>query len=143
MAKSKSSQIGVQQQAQIQSLTPQQLLVSNLTEMPVEALYERVDQELKENVSLERDSVYAENMDFPDAQDSSESADSLEYPALSEFADATDSSADYSSPDDIPDNQPSAHSADTEAVTQETQSFYDQLEEQIGFFHLLRAPKSC
>ncbi len=136
MAKSKSSQIGIQQQAQIQSLTPQQLLVSNLTEMPVEALFERVDQELKENVSLERDSAYAENMDFPDAQDSSESADSLEYPALSEFADATDSSADYSSPDDIPDNQPSAHSADTEAVTQETQSFYDQLEEQIGFFHL-------
>ena len=38
------SQTGTQVQTQTQSLTPQQLLVSHLTEMPVEALYERVPQ---------------------------------------------------------------------------------------------------
>ena len=130
----RSSQIGVQVQTQTQSLSPQQLLVSNLTEMPVEALYERVDQELKENVSLERDdpqdsdsSEYAEGSETPD---SSEALDGPDAPDESEY------SADYRNSDDIPDNLPSARRADTEAVTQETQSFYDQLEEQIGFFHL-------
>ena len=49
------SQTGTQVQTQTQTLTPQQLLVSQLTEMPVEALYERVDQELKENTALERE----------------------------------------------------------------------------------------
>ena len=127
----KSSQIGVQLQAQTQSLTPQQLLVSNLTEMPVEALYERVDQELKENVSLERDS--SQEADFPDFPDASEAPDTPEAPDASDYSDYSD---DYSSPDDIPDNLPTVRRADTEAVTQETQSFYDQLEEQIGFFHL-------
>lgn len=128
MVNGKTSQIGVQLQTQTQTLSPQQLLVSNLTEMPVEALYERVDQELKENVSLERDS--SQDADFPEASDASETPD---FPDSSDYPDY---SADYSSPDDIPDNLPSARRADTEAVTQETQSFYDQLEEQIGFFHL-------
>ncbi len=130
----KSSQIGVQLQAQTQSLTPQQLLVSNLTEMPVEALYERVDQELKENVSLERDS--SQEADFPDFPDASEAPDTPEASEAPDASDYSDYSEDYSSPDDIPDNLPTARRADTEAVTQETQSFYDQLEEQIGFFHL-------
>ena len=130
----KSSQIGVQLQAQTQSLTPQQLLVSNLTEMPVEALYERVDQELKENVSLERDS--SQEADFPDFPDASEAPDTPEASEAPNASDYSDYSDDYSSPDDIPDNLPTARRADTEAVTQETQSFYDQLEEQIGFFHL-------
>lgn len=134
MVNGKTSQIGVQLQTQTQTLSPQQLLVSNLTEMPVEALYERVDQELKENVSLERDS--SQDADFPEASDASEAPDSSDSSDYSEYSDSSDYSADYSSPDDIPDNLPSARRADTEAVTQETQSFYDQLEEQIGFFHL-------
>lgn len=127
----KSSQIGVQLQTQTLALSPQQLLVSNLTEMPVEALYERVDQELKENVSLERDSAQdSDAFEGSDASDAPEGFEGFELPEVSDYA------ADYSSPDDIPDNLPSARFADTEAVTQETQSFYDQLEEQIGFFHL-------
>ena len=60
---SKASQVGVQVQTQTQTLAPQQLLVSQLTELPVEALYERVDQELKENVALERDDSQDFNSD--------------------------------------------------------------------------------
>lgn len=134
MVNGKSSQIGVQQQTQTQMLSPQQLLVSNLTEMPVEALYERVDQELKENVSLERDN--SQDTDFPDASEVSEAPEASDASEAPDYSDYSDYSDDYSTPDDIPDNLPSAHRADTEAVTQETQSFYDQLEEQIGFFHL-------
>ena len=134
MATSKSSQTGIQLQTQTQTLTPQQLLVSNLTEMPVEALYERVDQELKENVSLERDDT--QDIDGPDYPEALEAPDGPEVLASLDTTEASDYSADYSNPDDIPDNLPTARRANTEAVTQETQSFYDQLEEQSGFFHL-------
>ena len=109
---------------QTQTLTPQQLLVSRLIELPVEALYERVDQELTENVSLERDT---EHETF---------ADEAPYENTTADTELNDTTADYSTPDDIPDNLPAARQANTEAVTGETQSFYDQLEEQIGFFHL-------
>ncbi|MCR5781007.1 MAG: RNA polymerase factor sigma-54 [Bacteroidaceae bacterium] len=122
---SRFSQTGTQVQAQTQTLSPQQLLVSHLTEMPVEALYERVDQELKDNVSLERDTAPEEwddnSYDGESANDSSETYDST---------------ADYSSPDDVPDNMPSSGRSIPETVVGETLSFYDQLEEQIGFFHL-------
>ena len=119
----KSSQINVQVQAQTQTLSPQQLLVSHLTEMPVEALYERVDQELKENVSLERESDIE---DWEGNGDNGGEQEGVDY----------DQANDYSSPDDIPDNQPSSKSGVPETVVGETLSFYDQLEEQIGFYHL-------
>ena len=133
-----SSQVHLQVQTQNQILSPQQLLLSELTEMPIEALYERVDRELKENVSLEADSAepadYSEPTEYSDYNENDENTD---FSESSEFSDApSDYSADYSTPDDIPDNLPAARHGITEAVTQETQSFYDQLEEQIGFFHL-------
>lgn len=129
-----SSQVNVQLQSQLQTLSPLQLLVSQLVEMPIEALYERVDRELQENVSLEADPT--DSSDYTGSSENSDYSDDSEFPESSDNSDSSDYSADYSSPDDIPDNLPSAHSGVTEAVTQETQSFYDQLEEQIGFFHL-------
>jgi len=91
----------------------------------VEALYERVDQELKDNVSLECDTA-PEDWD-EGSYDGESSNDSSE---------TYDSRADYSSPDDVPDNMPSSGRSIPETVVGETLSFYDQLEEQIGFFHL-------
>ena len=122
---SRFSQTGTQVQAQTQTLSPQQLLVSHLTEMPVEALYERVDQELKDNVSLERDTA-------PEEWDDN----SYEGETANDSSESYDSTADYSSPDDVPDNMPSSGRSIPETVVGETLSFYDQLEEQIGFFHL-------
>lgn len=122
---SRFSQTGTQVQAQTQTLSPQQLLVSHLTEMPVEALYERVDQELKDNVSLERDTA-------PEEWDDN----SYEGETANDSSETYDSTADYSSPDDVPDNMPSSGRSIPETVVGETLSFYDQLEDQIGFFHL-------
>lgn len=131
---SKSSQVGVQVQTQTQTLAPQQLLVSQLTELPVEALYERVDQELKENIALERDDSQDFNSDesYEPTADASSGDDNYD----ADPAPADDATADYSTPDDVPDHLPSASQASTEAVVGEIQSFYDQLEEQIGFFRL-------
>lgn len=120
----KFSQTGTLVQTQTQNLTPQQLLVSNLTEMPVEALYERVDQELKENVALERDADSEKWEDSP--------LDAFPAEPHSDY----DQTADYSSPDDVPDNLPTGRTEVPETVVGETLSFYDQLEEQIGFLHL-------
>lgn len=120
----KFSQTGTLVQTQTQNLTPQQLLVSNLTEMPVEALYERVDQELKENVALERDADSEKWEDSP--------LDAFPAEPHSDY----DQTADYSSPDDVPDNLPTGRAEVPETVVGETLSFYDQLEEQIGFLHL-------
>ena len=138
-----SSQVNIQLQSQIQALNPQQLLVSELVEMPAEALYERVDRELQENVSLEADrtdnSDYSDGVDAAvgsDYADDSNYSDDSSYSDASELSASSDYAADYSSPDDVPDNLPSERSSVGESFTQETQSFYDQLEEQIGFFHL-------
>ncbi len=127
---SRYSQTGTQVQTQTQTLSPQQLLVRQLTELPIEALYERVDQELNENIALERDSNEADAYDnSPDAAD--------DFGNANEADTGYDSAADYSSPDDIPDNIAQANRRDAmETVVGETLSFYDQLEEQIGLFHL-------
>ncbi len=127
---SRYSQTGTQVQTQTQTLSPQQLLVRQLTELPIEALYERVDQELSENVALERDSNEADGFG-----DEAGAADG--YDSGAEDDSGYDSAADYSSPDDVPDNISGGYRHDSpDTVVGETLSFYDQLEEQIGFFHL-------
>ena len=125
----KFSQVGTQVQTQTQMLTPQQLLVSRLTELPVEALHERVDLELNDNVSLERD----------DSQDWDDEGATAEGPEASLPADSSaDEMGDFGMSDDYTDEQPSASTGRmaTEGMVGDTESFYDQLEEQIGFFHL-------
>ena len=127
---SRYSQTGTQVQTQTQMLSPQQLLVRQLTELPIEALYERVDQELNENIALERDN------DNADAYENGPDA-AADFGSNNEADTGYDSTADYSSPDDIPDNIVQANRRDAmETVVGETLSFYDQLEEQIGLFHL-------
>lgn len=137
------SQTGVQIQTQVQTLTPQQLLVARLTEMPIEALAERVDIELKENPTLER---RTDSDDFSnrvgEGSDYTADSDYSSESVLSGFAAETESgtydrAADYSSPDDIPDNLPTtSRRGIIDAIDGETRSFYDQLEEQIGLFNL-------
>lgn len=134
MVKSNSfAQSGVQVQTQVQTLTPQQLLVANLTEMPLQALAERVDIELKENPTLERTS---DGDDYADSGSESNPGDT-DLDTLDADTSHDDSSDDYSSPDDIPDNMPTtSRRGIIDAIDGETRSFYDQLEEQMGFFDL-------
>ena len=126
----RNTQIGTQVQTQTQTLSPLQLLVRQLTELPVEALYERVDQELNENIALERDE--SEHDDYDNGANESAALGNND-----EDNNSYDSADDYSSPDDVPDNlNPVSRRDAMETVVGETLSFYDQLEEQIGFLHL-------
>ncbi len=137
------SQTGVQVQTQVQTLTPQQLLVARLTEMPIEALAERIDIELKENPTLstqsDNDSYDADSAHSATSDEAGDSYadDSTLDDYSTEAASLADQRADYSNPDDIPDNQPTtSRRGIIDAIDGEAQSFYDQLEEQTGLFNL-------
>lgn len=127
------SQTGTQVQTQTQQLSLQQLLVSQLTEMPVEALYERVDQELKENIALERDSSEEESPLSSADGDATASAESGDDDGIQSYGDAGDF-GDALLAEDYGGGASSRE--ERGGVVGEMMSFYDQLEEQIGFFHL-------
>lgn len=106
-----------------QNLTPQQVLLVRLTEMPLEALQQRVENECLENPWLEKKQTEDDDMQ------------------TQEQAGSTDDTAfDYRSEDDIPDyllhptSSPSDKAENIEYA--DTFSFYDQLKEQMADFDL-------
>ena len=124
----KTNFIQTQTQTLTQTLTPQQLLVAELLELPVEALHERVETEMLENPTLEKDAdneaYEGEPMDQGDSGYETDTTNEL--------------LADYR-PDDIPEYLLRESSGRDEQATREwgdSQSFHDLLVEQIGFFHL-------
>lgn len=123
--------IQTQAQAQVQTLTPQQLLVAQLMELPVEALRERVETEMLDNPSLERDADH-------DLQDNDFATGDFMSESSSEGSQAEDRLADYT-PDDVPDyllRQVSGKEEGETRVWGETASFHDLLKEQMGFYNL-------
>ncbi len=129
------SQTTSQQQTQQQVLSPQQLLLSHLTELPIEALHERVDQELADNVSLERAATSSGDDYGSDASSSDDAAGESDAYDADELGDVSSFAADSSQDDD---SLPVAMvtRGDSGATASDTLSFYDQLEQQIGYYHL-------
>ena len=126
----KNIQAGTLQQKmeQTQTLSPQQVMVARLTEMSVEALKGRIENECQENPWLEKaEDMPAQNPDaetYDDAGGQSVDEDSG-YRAED----------DYSSEDDIPDYLIRQTGGTTRAENIEwadAQTFYDRLKEQAG-----------
>lgn len=123
-----SRQIQSQVQQQIQTLSPQQILVVKLLELPAVELEDRVRAELLENPALEEGREEAASDDFAaEGEGYEESGESAEYDSLS----------DYLSEDDIPDYklQERNRSKDDKAEEipfSDTTSFYEVLKEQLG-----------
>ena len=120
-------QVQAQQQVQQQTLTPQQVMLVRLTEMPIEALQQRIENECLENPWLEKaEGVEDESGTSGFSGDSGENGDSsAEY--------------DYRSEDDIPDYmlRPTYAKSTPENVEYgDTLSFYDQLKAQMPDFDL-------
>ncbi len=120
-----------QQLTQTQTLTPQQLMVVRLLELPVTELEERVQNELLENAALEESSE-------TDATDNTEAEENISE-GDEEYADATPATADalgdYLNSDDVPDYLLAR--ADSERDQREipfggTSSFYERLQAQVG-----------
>ena len=117
------AQTQMQQQQQVQSLTIQHVMAVRLTEMSLDALQQRVENECLENPWLEKEPA-AENSQ-PVAETGQQTVDDIV--------------ADYRSEDDIPDYLLRTHNGDNAPENVEygdTLSFYDQLKEQMGEYNL-------
>lgn len=125
-----------QREAQLQKLTPQQLLLVRLLEMPVADLEQRVKNETMENPALEEGRGEAESDDYGDEGNSS---DYGEYEDEEDYGTNADARLDdYASADDIPDYlQRQLDAAIIEPLPiGDTVSFLDDLREQMVDFNL-------
>lgn len=130
-----------QQQKLTQSITQQQLLQAQLTEMPITQLLERIDIEMNDNPALEQSSD-----DYPDYEEPSgphEPAEGAETPEDYEQEErqmAMDQALEQIGRDDeeLPVYYHGAQSGETheEVVYGQTESFIDQLNEQMNMTEL-------
>ena len=119
-----------QQQVQVQQLLPQQVLLVRLTEMPVEALQHRVEQECIENPWLEAQ---------PSSSLSEETENSREASLLVGEGEKDDAAYDYRSEEDMPDflmGESHSNNAAEFMPYDDTLSLTDRLREQMADFEL-------
>lgn len=138
-------QIQEQQQTlalkQTQSITQQQLLQAQLIELPIAQLLERVNTEMDDNPALEvntgEESDFSDNSEYSESSENSDSSDDFES---EERQSALDAALENIGRDD--EDLPVYHGGQSyneereEIVYGETQSFYDQLKEQMGVIEM-------
>lgn len=124
------TQTQTQSQVQTQVMSPQQLLLVKLTEMPVSELETYVEKELIENPALEENSSDAvdntEESSYKDGLEESEGRMESEYELRSK---------DYASEDDVPDYLQQGNESQQEQSYMPygaQESFYENLKSQIG-----------
>lgn len=125
-----SRQIQSQTQQQVQTLSPQQILVVKLLELPAIELEDRINAELLENPALEEGQDETSS-DLSDTEDVGSNEEAAEYDSLN----------DYLTEDDIPDYklQERNRSKDDKAEDipfSDTTSFYEILKEQLSELNL-------
>lgn len=137
------SQIQEQRQTQgqklVQSISHQQLLQATLVELPITQLVDRINTEMNDNPALEVDASY----DIPDTPDYPDDPDDLEL--SDDYAVSTEREERQSALDEAlagigrdDEDLPVYHSGSNvaedreEMVYGQSESFYDQLMEQVG-----------
>lgn len=132
MAKNTLGQGTYQVQTQTQTLSPQQVLAARLTELPLEALRERIDKELNDNYWLEAELPNHEKDHGTDNDHNGQTSDSPDNQTAKQPEEQDDRYDD--------DQLPVAHNGTAETSTREwgnpEESFYDHLVGQIGEFSL-------
>lgn len=128
---------------QTQSITQQQLLQAQLTEMPMAQLMERIRTEMDDNPALESSGTDEENDwhdDEPSDTDTDTNEDYEQRNEREERNDALDAALERIGRDDedlpVYHSGPSYDEEREEMVYGETLSFYDQLKEQVGLLPL-------
>ncbi|MDO4949338.1 MAG: RNA polymerase factor sigma-54 [Bacteroidales bacterium] len=131
----------IQRQKQVQTLSPQQILVAELLEIPATELEKRFSVELEKNPALTDDVSASDNRSTDDSESDNDehdgaTADEREDSfAHSDFE--SDELADYRTEDDIPDYKLrdvsfTPASTNGEIPIPDTLSFFDILKEQVG-----------
>ena len=132
-----------QQQKLTQMITKQQLLQAQLTELPITQLVERVNTEMDDNPALE---ISADDPDTPENPEYPENPDFTESYEQEERQSALDAALESIGRDD--EELPVYHSGQSsqeereEMVYGQTESFYDQLNEQMGMADLTEQQRS-
>lgn len=132
-----------QQQKLLQKLSPQQIQLMKLLQVPTANLEERIKEEMEENPSLEygedkhEDELNNETEEFPDNKEEEPehdgSEDEYDNIDVSEYmGDSDDDVADYKLRDD---NYPEAEETKTIPVRVEN-TFHDHLMDQLGMLYL-------
>ncbi len=131
----------VQQQKQTLTVTQQQLLQAQLTELPITQLLERVNAEMDDNPALEVSAdehtdypEYPDNTDSPDEQDAHDSYEQEERQSALDAALQSIGRDDEELP--IYHGGMSSQDEREEMVYGQTETFYDQLREQMGMAEL-------
>jgi RNA polymerase sigma-54 factor len=142
----KFTQIQEQRQEQklAQTISQQQLLHAQLVELPITQLIERVNTEMDDNPALEISADGADNPDFADFAEGSDNTDSPDdYDSQRDREDrqtALDEALAGIGRDDeeLPVYQGGSNTSDENEniVYGQTDTFYDQLKEQMGFADL-------
>ena len=122
----KAGQIQIQEQQQLQTLSPQQIMVVKLLELSKQELEERIRAEVLDNPALETEPNSSET------EEVDESTEEREYRSSED-----DSLGDYANEDDIPDYKLQEHNRSRgerveEIPFSDTDSFYDVLKEQLA-----------
>ena len=129
----------IQKEQQLQKLSPQQLLVVELTELPIDGLEMRVKNELDDNFVLEEAYDKRSDDDLNDdgiANGEDESNDEFDNDEEM-FGRNADETGDYSSDDDIPGYLTESREFEpVELPIGDTSSFVDDLLEQMVDFNL-------
>lgn len=129
-----------QQQKLAQSVTQQQLLQAQLTELPITQLLERVNAEMDDNPALEISPDEPDYPENPDNPDNPENPDTLPTYEQEERQSALDAALESIGRDDeelpIYHGGMSSQEEREEMVYGQTESFYDQLKEQMGIADL-------
>ena len=129
-----------QQQKLAQSVTQQQLLQAQLTELPITQLLERVNAEMDDNPALEISPDEPDYPENPDNPDNPENPDTLPTYEQEERQSALDAALESIGRDDeelpIYHGGMSSQEEREEVVYGQTESFYDQLKEQMGIADL-------
>ena len=140
----KTDNIQIQEQLQQQKLgqtfSQQQLLQSSLIELPVTQLVDRINTEMNDNPALESESPYDDDNVATEENDFNDDSDGAEdFEAVSEREERQSALDEALSgigrdDEDLPVYQSgSSYSEDREEMVYgESQSFYDQLKEQVG-----------
>jgi RNA polymerase sigma-54 factor len=124
-----------------QSISQQQLLQSQLVELPLQQLAERIETEMHDNPALETTSDDPEFTEYPEYNDDAETSDDYDVQReREERSDALDAALESIGRDDeeLPVYQGGQdyHEEREEMVYGASQSFYDQLKEQMGVIDL-------
>ena len=137
---SRQGQGAVQVQTQTQQLTPQQVLLVRLTELPLNDLRERIEKELEDNPWLQGERPDdSDSFGYSDSSDNANSADSGEFSEGEERpepAATSDSSVLYDFEDDRQPRDANSEDDRQRELGDTSETFFDYLVGQLGEYTL-------